>query len=60
MLGFAVVGSPATVEQGLRERIAMTRADELILTGHVYDHADRLRSYEIVSDIQRSLGVEVA
>jgi len=60
MLGFAVVGSPATVEQGLRERIAMTRADEVILTGHVYDHADRLRSYEIVSDIHRSLGKEVA
>lgn len=60
MLGFAVVGSPATVEQGLRERIAMTRADELILTGHVYDHADRLRSYEIVSDIHRRLGAEVA
>jgi luciferase family oxidoreductase group 1 len=59
MLGFAVVGSPATVEQGLRERITMTRADELILTGHVYDHADRLRSYEIVSDIQRRIGVEV-
>jgi luciferase family oxidoreductase group 1 len=60
MLGFAVVGSPATVEQGLRERIALTKADELILTGHVYDHADRLRSYEIVSDIHRRLGKEVA
>lgn len=60
MLGFAVVGSPTTVERGLRERIALTQADELILTGHVYAHADRLRSYEIVSDIHQRLGASAA
>jgi luciferase family oxidoreductase group 1 len=51
MLDFAVIGAPATVARGLRERIALTRADELILTGMVYDHGDRLRSYELVSDL---------
>ena len=51
MLSFAVVGSPETVARGLQERIALTGADELILTGHVFDHAARLRSYEIVSGI---------
>jgi luciferase family oxidoreductase group 1 len=55
MLAFAVVGSPATVERGLRERIALTAADELILTGHVYDHADRLRSYELVNQVRLRL-----
>ena len=55
MLGFAVVGSPATVERGLRERIALTGADELILTGHVHDHQDRLRSYDLVTRIHQRL-----
>ena len=58
MLGFAVVGAPDTVERGLRERIALTQADEVILTGHMYDHADRLRSYEIIGDIRRRLATE--
>jgi luciferase family oxidoreductase group 1 len=58
MLGFAVVGSPETVERGLRQRIDQTKADELILTGHVYSHADRLRSYQIVSEIRAQLSIE--
>ncbi len=55
MLEFAVVGSVATVERGLRARIAATQADELILTGHVYAHEDRLYSYELVSGIHQRL-----
>ena len=44
-----VVGSPETVRKellGLKER---TAADELILTTNVYDHSERLRSYELVA-----------
>jgi luciferase family oxidoreductase group 1 len=55
MLGLAVVGSPETVERSLRQRIDQTKADELILTGHVYNHADRLRSYEMISEIHARL-----
>ncbi len=58
MLGFAVVGSPEAVERGLRQRIDQTKADELILTGHVYNHPDRLRSYQIVSEIHARLSIE--
>ena len=58
MLAFAVVGAPDTVERGLRERIAATGADELLLTGHVFDHAARLASYEIVSGIHERLATE--
>ncbi|MGE5272904.1 MAG: LLM class flavin-dependent oxidoreductase [Verrucomicrobiota bacterium] len=44
-----IVGSPETVRKqllGLQER---TAADELILTTNVYNHAERLRSYELVA-----------
>jgi luciferase family oxidoreductase group 1 len=44
-----VVGSPATVRDGLLELQRTTAADELMLTTNVYDHADRLRSYELVA-----------
>ena len=41
------VGSPATIAPQMREFVARTGADELILASHIYDHAARLRSYEI-------------
>ncbi len=56
MLGLAVVGSPQTVERGLRERLAATAADEFIITGHVFDHAARLRSYELIAQIRARMG----
>ena len=44
-----VVGSPMTVRAGLEELQHATQADELILTTNVFDHASRLRSYELVA-----------
>jgi len=44
-----VIGSPSTVLHGLRELLAQTQANELMLTTVVHDHADRLRSYELVA-----------
>ncbi len=50
-LAYAVVGSPSTVEQGLRKVIADTQADELMIAGHFYDETARLRSFELVAEI---------
>ena len=47
----AVVGAPATVHDGIRRFIAQTSPDELIVVSHIYDHAARLRSYEIVAEL---------
>ena len=46
-LRYSVRGSPATVRRRLEEILAETGADELMLTGQIYDHAARLRSFEI-------------
>ena len=46
------VGSSATVDAGLRAFIARMRPDEAIVVSHIYDHAARLRSYEIASGMQ--------
>jgi luciferase family oxidoreductase group 1 len=49
MLAVSVVGSPASVTQGLRALIERTGADELIVAGAMHDHAARLRSYELAA-----------
>ena len=50
----AVVGNPESVRQQLESLLEETQADELMIVSGIYDHADRLRSYEIVSDLARS------
>jgi luciferase family oxidoreductase group 1 len=58
MLSRSFVGSPATVQHGLEDFIEETRADELIVASAIYDHAARLRSYEMLSDVHRAIGRE--
>ena len=50
-LACSAVGSPDTVRRGVEEFVARTGADELIVTSQIYDHASRLRSYEILAQI---------
>ncbi|OJU50737.1 MAG: alkane 1-monooxygenase [Mesorhizobium sp. 61-13] len=54
-LSCAIIGSPATVKRGLEAFVERTGADELMVTAQVFDHAARLRSFEILADVQRSL-----
>ena len=44
-----VVGDPDTVRQGLDDLLRRTAADELMVTTNVFDHAERLRSYELIA-----------
>jgi luciferase family oxidoreductase group 1 len=46
----AFVGAPETVRDGLRRFVADTSPDELMVVSHIYDHAARVRSYEILAD----------
>jgi luciferase family oxidoreductase group 1 len=58
MLSRSLVGSPETVRHGLEDFIEETSADELIIASAIYDHAARLRSYEILADVHEALGRE--
>ena len=55
VLRYSVVGSPETVKIGLEAFIERTAADELMITSQVYDHAARLRSFEITANVRQSL-----
>jgi luciferase family oxidoreductase group 1 len=50
-LGEAVVGARETVQAGIERFVAQTAADELMITAQIFDHAARLRSYEIVAKL---------
>jgi len=50
MLECSFVGSRATVRAGLERFVADTGADEVIVAAAIYDHAARLRSYELLAE----------
>ncbi|AHH95945.1 LLM class flavin-dependent oxidoreductase [Kutzneria viridogrisea] len=49
--GSVLVGSPDTVRERLQAVLDDTGAEELMITTPVFDHGDRRRSYELVSQI---------
>jgi luciferase family oxidoreductase group 1 len=53
MLARSIVGSPNTVRSGLDALVAETGADEVMIVSDVYDHALRLRSFEMIADTMR-------
>lgn len=53
MLAHSVVGSPGTVREGLKDFVASTKADELIIVTSVFDLTARIRSYELLAETWR-------
>jgi alkanesulfonate monooxygenase SsuD/methylene tetrahydromethanopterin reductase-like flavin-dependent oxidoreductase (luciferase family) len=51
MLARSIVGSPDSVRAGLEALVKETQADELIVVSDVYDHATRLRSFELIAEV---------
>ncbi|HLU07308.1 MAG TPA: LLM class flavin-dependent oxidoreductase [Woeseiaceae bacterium] len=51
MLACSFVGSKHTVREGLDNFISRTRADEVIVASAIFDHAARLRSYELLAEL---------
>ena len=48
-LRYAIVGSPETVRQGIEQFVAQERPDEIMATAMIFDHAARLRSFELAA-----------
>ena len=57
VLSCSAVGSVETVRAGMQAFIARTGADELMVTSQVFDHAARLRSYELLAGIRDELAL---
>ena len=52
VLSCTAIGSPDTVRTAMNNFIERTGADELMITSQMFDHAARLRSYEIVAEVR--------
>ena len=50
---YALIGSRATVRERLSEILDETTPDEIIATAQIFDHAARLRSFEIGAEVFR-------
>ena len=46
---FSVAGAAPAIRRGLEQIRDATRADEIITTGQIFDHAARLRSFELAA-----------
>jgi len=47
----SAVGSPETVRRALETLQNETGADELMVTAHIFDHAARLRSFQLAAEV---------
>ena len=54
-LACTVIGDRDAVREGLQSVIEQTGADELMLTAQIYDHAARLRSFEIGAQVREEM-----
>ena len=52
-LGLAMVGGPQKISAKLEVLIEQTQADELIFTSDLYEHADRIHSYELLAQVMK-------
>ena len=52
-LGLAMVGGPEKIRAKLQVLVEQTQADELIFTCDLYEHADRLHSYELLAQVMK-------
>ncbi len=50
VLSCASIGTPETVRADLQNFVEQTGADELMITSQIFDHAARLRSFEIAAE----------
>ncbi|MEZ0540509.1 LLM class flavin-dependent oxidoreductase [Fibrella arboris] len=59
-LRYAMVGTPETVRRGLMSFVEQTQADELMVTAQIFDHAARLRSFELAAQVRDALPAKPA
>lgn len=55
VMACTAIGNKALVAEQMHDFITRTQADELMITSSIFDHADRLRSYEITASVHKKM-----
>lgn len=53
MLKYAFIGDPGTIKEKTEAFLQETGVNEIMAVSHIYDHQDRLKSFEIFSEIMK-------
>lgn len=51
MMQYTFIGVPVTVKEKLQKFLDETQVNEIMITSHIFNHAARLHSYEIISNL---------
>ena len=54
-LSGSIIGDKAKVKTELSQLIERTQADEIMVSAIIYDHKERLRSYEITAEVNAEI-----
>ncbi|BCW02112.1 hypothetical protein BsBEST3145_35070 [Bacillus subtilis] len=53
-LSSTIVGGPEEVKAKLEDFVKTTQADEIMVNSETFEHADRMRSFEIIADVWKN------
>jgi luciferase family oxidoreductase group 1 len=56
----SAVGGLATIKKEMQRWMDLTGANEVVITGQIFDHAARLRSFELAAQAAQSLNLKIA
>lgn len=55
MLAYSFIGGPEKIKTEIKNFLQRTGVNEVMATSHIYDHAARLRSYEIFGEVMQGM-----
>jgi len=55
MTKYAFVGNKESIKESTKQFLEDTQVDEIIVASHIYNHQDRVKSYEIFAEIMQEL-----
>ncbi len=55
MLSYAFIGSETTITNKIKSFLKQTGVNEIMATSHIYDHEERLQSYEIFAEVMNKI-----
>ncbi|MEO8770899.1 MAG: LLM class flavin-dependent oxidoreductase [Ferruginibacter sp.] len=55
MLTYSFIGSAETIKNKMKSFLQQTGVNEIMATSHIFDHSERLKSYEIFGKLMKSI-----
>jgi luciferase family oxidoreductase group 1 len=60
MMSYTFIGDKHTLQSDLQEFIHSMQVDELMVTTNIFDHHERLKSFELTSQVLKEIAMDLA